>query len=41
MNTIPRLHDHNEYLNAKTYLKGIEVYKKIIPNVANVWVLEF
>jgi aminoacylase len=24
------LHDHNEYLNANIYLKGIEIYEKII-----------
>lgn len=36
INTEIRVHDHNEYLNADTYLKGIEVYQKIIPNLANV-----
>lgn len=36
-NTIPLLHDHNEYLNAVTYLKGIEIYEKIIANLASVW----
>ncbi|ALC47906.1 maker258 [Drosophila busckii] len=30
------LHDHDEYVRAETYLHGIEVYKKIIPAVANV-----
>lgn len=35
-NTVPRLHDHNEYLNADVYLAGIEVYKKIIPSLGNV-----
>lgn len=35
LNTIPKLHDHNEYINADTYLKGIEMYKKIIPSIAN------
>lgn len=35
-NTIPRAHNHDEYLNANTYLEGIEVYKKIITNLANV-----
>lgn len=37
-NTIPMLHDHNEYLNAAVYLKGIEIYEKIISNLANVWI---
>jgi len=35
-NTIPKLHDHNEYINAGTYLKGIDAYKKIIINLSNV-----
>lgn len=35
-NTVPRLHDHNEYLNADVYLAGIEVYKLIIPSLGNV-----
>ncbi|EDW15005.1 aminoacylase-1 [Drosophila mojavensis] len=30
------LHDHDEFLRADTYLNGIEVYKKLIPAVANV-----
>lgn len=29
-------HDHNEYLNKDIFLKGIEIYTKIIPAVANV-----
>jgi len=29
-------HDHNEYLNRDTFLKGIEIYTKIIPSVAKV-----
>lgn len=29
------LHDHDEFLQADIYLKGIEIYKKIISNVAN------
>lgn len=35
-NTIPKLHDHNEYINAATYLAGIGVYEKIILNLGNV-----
>ncbi|EDW82934.1 uncharacterized protein Dwil_GK22579 [Drosophila willistoni] len=30
------LHDHDEYLQADIYLKGVEIYTKIISNVANV-----
>ncbi|XP_018404330.1 PREDICTED: aminoacylase-1-like [Cyphomyrmex costatus] len=30
------LHDHDEYLNKDIFLKGIEIYTKIIPSVANV-----
>lgn len=37
LNTIPKLHDHNEYINADTYLRGIEIYEKIITNLANKW----
>ncbi|ESO12051.1 hypothetical protein HELRODRAFT_62927 [Helobdella robusta] len=29
------LHDHNEYLNAGTFLKGIEIYEYIIYNLGN------
>ncbi|XP_053682847.1 aminoacylase-1B-like [Sabethes cyaneus] len=29
------LHDHDEFLHVDTYLKGIEIYRKIITNVAN------
>lgn len=29
------LHDHDEYLHAGTYLKGVETYIKIIGNVAD------
>jgi aminoacylase len=35
INTPVLLHDHDEYLQADVYLKGIEIYKKIIENVAN------
>lgn len=34
--TIPKLHDHNEYLNADVYLKGIKIYEKIIVSLGNV-----
>ncbi|EZA58129.1 hypothetical protein DMN91_010877 [Ooceraea biroi] len=30
------LHEHDEYLNKDIFLKGIEIYTKIIPAVANV-----
>ncbi|XP_044728664.1 aminoacylase-1-like [Chrysoperla carnea] len=30
------LHDHNEFVNAKTFLDGIELYKEIISAIANV-----
>jgi aminoacylase len=36
MNFTPLLaHAHNEFLQADTYLKGIEIYKKVITNLAN------
>jgi len=35
-NTPVLLHDHNEYLSADIYLKGIDIYKQIIPAIANV-----
>ncbi|XP_022209364.2 aminoacylase-1-like [Drosophila obscura] len=35
-NTPVLLHNHDEYLRADTYLHGIEVYKKLIPAVADV-----
>lgn len=35
INTAILLHDHDEYLHADVYLKGIEIYKKIIENVGN------
>eukprot|EP01132_Coremiostelium_polycephalum_P005174 gene5174-6442_t len=34
-NTPILLHDHNEFLNEKTFLRGIEIYCNIIPNLAN------
>lgn len=30
------LHDNDEFLKAETYLKGVEIYKTIIPKLANV-----
>lgn len=37
MNNTPiLLHAHDEYLKADTYLRGIDIYKIIITNVANV-----
>lgn len=35
INTPVLLHDHDEYLQADVYLRGIEIYKKIIPAIAN------
>ncbi|TMW48983.1 hypothetical protein DOY81_005927 [Sarcophaga bullata] len=34
-NTPVLLHDHDEFLKADTYLKGIEIYKKLIPALLN------
>jgi len=31
-----RLHDHDEYLNKDIFLKGVEIYAKIIPAIANI-----
>ena len=37
MNKTPiLLHDHNEMLNEKIFLDGIDVYYKLIPDLANV-----
>lgn len=36
MNKTPiLLHDHNEFLNEKIFLRGIEIYMTIIPDLAN------
>lgn len=35
-NTPVLLHDHDEWIGAETYLKGIQIYEKIISNLANV-----
>lgn len=34
-NTPTLLHDHNELLNKKVYLKGIRIYEELIPALAN------
>jgi aminoacylase len=34
-NTPTLLHDHNEFLNDKVFLEGIEIYAKLIKNIAN------
>ena len=37
MNETPiLLHDHDEYLNENIYLKGIDIYTKIIQALSNV-----
>ena len=35
-NTPVLLHDHNEYLNEEVFLKGIQIYFQLIPELANV-----
>lgn len=35
-NTPVLLHDHDEYLQADVFLKGIEIYKSVISAVANI-----
>ncbi|BFZ08613.1 hypothetical protein BsWGS_11652 [Bradybaena similaris] len=36
MNNTPiLLHDHNEYLNEKVFIRGVDIYCKIIPALAN------
>lgn len=36
MNNTPKLmHDHDEFLGADVYLKGIEIYQKIIKKIAD------
>lgn len=38
MNNTPiLLHDHNEFVSASVYLNGIEIYKKIIQNLSDVY----
>lgn len=35
-NTPVLLHDHDEFIGATTYLKGIDIYEKLIQSLANV-----
>ncbi|XP_068632984.1 aminoacylase-1-like [Battus philenor] len=35
-NTPVLLHDHDEFLSADIYLRGIDIYEKLIPAIANV-----
>lgn len=34
-NTPSLLHDNNEFINEKVFLKGIEIYEEIIKNLSN------
>uniref|UniRef100_A0A6V7LZ53 Peptidase M20 dimerisation domain-containing protein n=1 Tax=Bracon brevicornis TaxID=1563983 RepID=A0A6V7LZ53_9HYME len=34
--TLIKIHDHNEFLNKDIFLRGIEIYMKLIPAIANV-----
>jgi aminoacylase len=34
-NTPILLHDHNEFLNEKVYLKGVKIYETLISSLAN------
>ncbi|VDO87070.1 unnamed protein product [Haemonchus placei] len=36
INTPQLLHDHNEYLNERVFLRGVEIYETLIENLANV-----
>ncbi|CAJ0936052.1 unnamed protein product, partial [Mesorhabditis belari] len=36
INTPSLLHDHNEFLNEKVFLRGVEIYEKLIEALANV-----
>ena len=38
-NTPVLLHDHNEFLNEKVFLKGIDIFCDVIAEMANVWIL--
>lgn len=35
INAIPRAHDHDEYIPSDTFLKGIEIYQKVIYNLGH------
>ena len=34
-NTPVLLHDHNEFIDEKVFLRGIEIYEKLIASLAN------
>lgn len=34
-NTPPMLHENDEFVNADIYLKGIEIYEKVIETLGN------
>ena len=36
INTPSLLHDHNEFLNEKTFLRGVEIYETIIDSIASI-----
>ncbi|CAD5227064.1 unnamed protein product [Bursaphelenchus xylophilus] len=36
INTPQLLHDHNEYLNDKVFLRGVQIYERLIERLANV-----
>lgn len=36
VNTVAKLHDHDEYVNAETYLTGVKIYTALIAEVAYV-----
>jgi acetylornithine deacetylase/succinyl-diaminopimelate desuccinylase-like protein len=35
INTPQLLHDHNEFLNEKVFMRGVEIYETLIENLAN------
>lgn len=35
-NTPVLLHDHDEFIQADIYLRGVQIFQKIISNIANV-----
>lgn len=37
INTTMRIHDHDEFISADVYLRGVEVYKSIISKLSQVW----
>ncbi|KAE9545810.1 hypothetical protein FO519_010978, partial [Halicephalobus sp. NKZ332] len=36
INTPILLHDHNEFLEEKVFLRGVEIYEKLIENLSNI-----